>query len=79
VSGFNSVLPFDKGAAVAQKTVTIVIDDNGNSEIDLDGFADNSCGKVFEDFRGKDKVKTEQKKAAFYTPQPVDKRTITGR
>lgn len=64
---------------MAQKTVTIVIDEKGDSEIDLDGFADNSCGKVFEDFRGKDKVKTERKKAAFYTSQPVDKRTSTGR
>jgi hypothetical protein len=72
-------LPFDKGGAVAQRTVTIVIDEEGNSEIDLDGFADNSCAKIFEDFRGRDKVKTERKKAAFYTSQPVDKRTITGR
>lgn len=64
---------------MAQKTVTIVIDENGNSEIDLDGFSDNSCGKVFDDFRGKDKVKTERKKAPFYTSQPVDKRTTTGR
>ena len=64
---------------MAQKTVTIVIDEKGNSEIDLDGFADNTCGKVFEDFRGKDKIKTERKKAAFYASQAVDKRTTTGR
>ena len=64
---------------MAQKTVTVVIDEKGNSEIDLDGFADNSCGKVFEDFRGGDKVNSERKKTAFYTSQPVDKRTSTGR
>ncbi len=64
---------------MAQKTVTIVIDEKGNSEIDLDGFADNSCVKVFENFRGRDKVTTERRKAAFYTSQPVDKRTSTGR
>jgi hypothetical protein len=64
---------------MAQKTVTIIIDENGNSEIDLEGFADNGCSKVFEDFRGGDKVKTERKKTSFYNPALTEKQTTTGR
>ena len=51
---------------MAQKTVTIIIDENGNSEVDLEGFAGSGCSKVFEDFRGSDKIKTERKKTSFY-------------
>ena len=64
---------------MAEKTVTIVIDEKGNSEIDLEGFADNSCSKVFDEFRRRDKVKTEQKKSAFYTPQPAPNQVRTSR
>ena len=52
---------------MTQKTVTIIIDENGNSEVDLEGFAGNGCSKVFEDFRGGDKVKAERKKASSTT------------
>jgi hypothetical protein len=64
---------------MAQKTVTIIIDENGNSEIDLEGFAGNGCSKVFEDFRGGDKVKAERKKASFYNSAQTEKQTTTGR
>ena len=64
---------------MAQKTVTIIIDENGNSEVDLEGFAGNGCSKVFEDFRGGDKIKTERKKASFYRPALTEKQTTTGR
>src|ERR1700730_3194212 len=64
---------------MAQKTVTIIIDENGNSEVDLEGFAGNGCSKVFEDFRGSDKIKTERKKASFYNPAQTEKHTTTGR
>ena len=64
---------------MAEKTVTILIDEKGNSEIDLEGFADNSCSKVFDEFRGPDKVKTEQKKSAFYTPQRAPSQVRTSR
>ena len=64
---------------MTQKTVTIIIDENGNSEIDLEGFAGNGCSKVFEDFRGGDKVKTERKKASFYNQAQTEKQTTTGR
>jgi len=42
------------------KTVTVVIDENGNSTIDLAGFQGNSCAKVAEDFRGSDRVTKER-------------------
>jgi hypothetical protein len=49
-----------------QKTITITIDEAGNSTIDLNGFAGLSCEKAFEDFRGGDSVKVERKKPAYY-------------
>jgi len=45
----------------------------------LEGFAGNGCSKVFEDFRGGDKVKTERKKTSFYNPALTEKQTTTGR
>ena len=64
---------------MAQKTITIIIDENGNSEIDLEGFAGNGCSKVFEDFRGGDKVKAERKKASFYNQAQTEQQTTNGR
>ena len=66
------------GGAMSQKTITITIDESGNSSIDLDGFADNSCSRVFEDFRGGDKVKTERKKNSFYSSKQTEDQVRTG-
>jgi hypothetical protein len=63
---------------MSQKTITITIDESGNSSIDLDGFADNSCSRAFEDFRGGDKVKTERKKTSFYTAKQTEHQVRTG-
>jgi hypothetical protein len=63
---------------MAQKTVTIIIDENGNSEVDLEGFAGNGCSKVSEDFRGSDKVKTERKKNSFYSPKQTEDQVRAG-
>ena len=52
-----------------EKTITITIDEQGNSTLDLNGFAGKECEKTFEDFRGGDTVKLEQKKAAYYVSQ----------
>jgi len=54
-----------------EKTITITIDEQGSSTLDLDGFAGKECEKAFEDFRGRDTVKLERKKPAYYT----DRRT----
>jgi hypothetical protein len=54
---------------VQQKTITVVIDENGNSSIDLEGFAGQGCEKVLKDFQGGDRAMVERKKAAFYSNQ----------
>ena len=53
------------------QTITITIDERGNSTLDLEGFAGRSCERVFGDFRGGDAVKIERKKASYYTGQQV--------
>ena len=52
-----------------QKMITVVIDENGNSSVDLEGFAGHGCEKVLKDFQGGDRAKVERKKAAFYSDQ----------
>ena len=49
-----------------QKTITVVIDENGDSSMDLEGFAGQGCDKVLKDFQGDDHAKVQRKKAAFY-------------
>jgi hypothetical protein len=48
------------------KTVTVVIDEDGNSTIDLAGFKDHTCATVAEDFRGGDPVKKERRKPEYH-------------
>ena len=50
-----------------QKTITIEIDEQGNSSIDLDGFQGQGCGEVAKDFQGSDAVKQVRNKREFYT------------
>ena len=54
-----------------EKTITITIDEQGNSTVDLNGFAGHSCEKASDDFRGGDEVKVERKKPSYYTGQRV--------
>jgi len=54
---------------VQQKTITVVIDENGNSSVDLEGFAGQGCEKALKDFQGGDRAKVEKKKPAFYSNQ----------
>jgi hypothetical protein len=55
-----------------EKTITITIDNQGNSTIDLDGFEGKGCEKVFDDFRGADSVKLERKKPAYYAGREIE-------
>ena len=50
-----------------QKTITVVIDQNGDSSVDLEGFAGQGCEKALQDFQGEDRVKRERRKPAFYS------------
>ena len=49
-----------------QRTITVVINENGNSSVDLDGFAGQGCEKALKDFQGKDSARVERRKAAYY-------------
>lgn len=57
-----------------EKTITVTLEPDGTSKIDLEGFRDNSCAKVVDDFRAGDRILTERKKPSFYnaaaTTQP---------
>jgi hypothetical protein len=50
-----------------QKTITVVIDQNGDSSVDLEGFAGQGCEKALKDFQGEDRLKRQRRKAAFYS------------
>ena len=61
------------------KTITVVIDEDGNSTIDLTGFRDNSCAKVAEDFRGGDRVTKEHRKTPCHQGAESQEQRHTGR
>jgi hypothetical protein len=48
------------------KQITVLIDEDGNSSVDLTGFTDGSCAHAMEDFQGDDRVVSEQKKPEYY-------------
>ena len=49
-----------------QKLITVTLEPDGTSKIDLEGFADSTCGKVMDDFRGGDLVLSERRKPECY-------------
>lgn len=49
-----------------QKTVTIEIDERGNSSIDVEGFQGKGCADVVNAFRSKDLVTKSRTKREFY-------------
>jgi hypothetical protein len=51
---------------VQQKTISVVIDENGNSSVDLDGFAGQGCEKALKDFQGKDTARVERRKPEYF-------------
>ncbi|HEX5481703.1 MAG TPA: hypothetical protein VFZ08_03655 [Terriglobia bacterium] len=55
-----------------EKTITITIDEQGSSTLDLEGFVGKECEKAFEDFRGGDTVKMERKKPAYCTNRQAE-------
>jgi hypothetical protein len=57
-----------------EKTVTIEIDEQGNSSIDLEGFHGKGCSGVAKDFRSTDSVKNMRNKLEFYIQTPAGKR-----
>jgi hypothetical protein len=48
------------------KQITVTINEDGNSSVDLSGFTDGSCAKVMKDFQGEDRLVAEHKKPEYY-------------
>ena len=49
-----------------QKLITVTLEPDGTSKIELEGFTDNTCGKVMDDFRGGDRVLSARRKPEYY-------------
>jgi hypothetical protein len=58
-----------------EKLITVEIDENGNSSIDLEGFQGQGCGDVAKAFRGGDSVTQSNKKREFYAQTAVVKQS----
>lgn len=48
------------------KIITIEIDDQGNSSLDLKGFQGKGCGDVAETFRGADSLVVDRRKRDYH-------------
>ena len=48
------------------KQITVLIDEEGNSSVDLTGFTDSSCASVMKDFQGDDRLVKEHIKPEFH-------------
>ena len=59
-----------------EKLITVEIDENGNSSLDLKGFQGQGCGDVAKDFRGGDSVTQSSKKREFYTQATAVKQSL---
>ncbi len=64
-----------------QKTITVLIDEAGNSTVDLEGFAGHGCEKVLKDFQGDDHAKIRRRKASYFNgaAEQQGEQRITGR
>jgi hypothetical protein len=51
---------------MAEKTITIEIDEAGNSSLDLNGFHGKGCGDVAKLLKGSDRVIRSEKKREFH-------------
>jgi len=56
---------------MAEKTITIEIDEQGNSSLDLSGFQGKGCGEVAKALQGADIVTTSRKKREFHVEAAV--------
>ena len=59
-----------------EQLITVEIDENGNSSIDLEGFQGQGCGDVTKDFRGGDSVTQSNKKREFYAQATALKQSL---
>ena len=59
-----------------QKTVTIEIDDQGNSSIDLKGFEGKGCADIAKAFQADDSVVSSKKKREFHIERTASKEAL---
>ena len=55
------------------KQITVLIDESGNSTVDLAGFTGGSCAKVMKDFQGEDRLVVEHKKPEYFRQAQEEK------
>ena len=51
---------------MGEKTITVEIDEQGNSSIDLTGFHGKGCGDLADALRGKDTLVVDRKKREYH-------------
>lgn len=54
------------------KQITVLIDEEGNSSVDLTGFTGGSCASVMKDFQGADRLMKERIKPEFHRKAPKE-------
>lgn len=64
---------------MTQKTITIQIDEQGNSSMDLSGFQGKGCGEVANALQGADIVTTSRKKREFHVEATTSTAVRQGR
>lgn len=60
---------------MGEKTITVEIDEQGNSFIDLTGFHGKGCGDVADALRGKDALVVDRKKLEYHV-SAVENRVV---
>lgn len=63
---------------MAEKTITIEIDEAGNSSLDLNGFQGRGCGDVAKSLQGSDRVIRSDKKREFHSKETNSKQLPQG-
>lgn len=51
---------------MSEKTITIEIDEQGNSSLDLEGFQGKGCSDIAKGLQGADRVTKSEKKREFH-------------
>jgi hypothetical protein len=64
---------------MGEKIITIEIDEQGNSSLDLKGFQGKGCGDVAQAFRGEDSLVTDRKKREYDVRTTESRRVLNSR
>ena len=64
---------------MTRKTVIVTIDENGDSTVDLNGFAGKGCDQVLKNFAGRDHLMVERAKPEYHIHGQEKQTVQTGR